>query len=72
MFYALMKLMYALYFLGVAWFTFKSVSDVVYSLVSSKAKLLRTGKAVVFGVFWPLSLLSANGRKRLSYYIKGA
>ena len=72
MFYALMKLMYLVYFVGIAYISIQNLSRVSFSGISYTRRVTQVLKAVGFAFIWPLSLLSVNGRKRLTNKTKGA
>lgn len=72
MFYALMKLAYAMYFAGAVYYLAKNVSEAAFSPKVTGKRAFKVLKAIGFGLVWPLALLSANGRKRLSFWNKGA
>ena len=72
MFYALMKLMYMIYFVGFFYVSFQNLSRVAFSGIGYQKLITEVLKAIGFGFVWPLSLLSVNGRKRLMKKTKGA
>ena len=72
MFYAVMKLLYSAYFFGVAYVIMLNLSRVSFSKLGYLKRIREVFKAIGFGFIWPLSLFSANGRKRLSFKTKGA
>ena len=70
--YALLKILHAIYFGGIGYSLFMTLSKVSFSRMKYRTRVWEVIKNIGFGIIWPLALFSANGRKRLNIKTKGA
>lgn len=67
----MMELMYGVFFLGLLYILFVSISDFVFSKQSVKKRAWLLLTRLVLAPIWPLAALSMAGRKRLFTSMRG-
>lgn len=70
MVYMLMKLFYAIYFLGLLYLLGRSLSYSIFSGDTFKSRCKFVLKSVLVSIVWPLSVLSRVGRAHIHSFIK--
>jgi len=63
--YVILRLVYLVYFTGVALCIFNGVSHLIFSFDKIPSRLRYFGERVVFSFFWPVSVFSPSGRKKI-------
>ena len=70
MVYALLKILYNIYFAGCLFFILAGLSTAVFRYKKMKRKAGLLFKHILHALIWPLDVFSADGREKLTRILK--